>query len=91
MNNQKSVKASRDQAYWEKKKVTFEEVECIPFGLNGACGLPYKTWQAVYKKQEIAGGSSSIGKLIEWLDSRHDKIIEKIKKHDAFIKRFGSK
>jgi hypothetical protein len=85
------VQVGRDQAYWEKKKVTFEETECIPFGMSGSCGLPYKTWRAVYKNEVIDGGCPSIVELIEWMNSRHDKTVERIKKKDAFIKRFGSK
>jgi len=66
------------KTFWESKGIVFKQVETIGMALSGATTDPYLTWTAVYKGKFIANGGSSLDRLVEWMDGKEDKMIQRI-------------
>ena len=70
------------QKYWERKKVKFIKTKCIPMGLSGAMGEERDSWMASYKSQHFASGGYTLESLLDWMDSKKDKMLQRIKMID---------
>ena len=66
------------KTFWENKGVVFKQVETIGMALSGATTEPYLTWTAVFKGKFIANGGSSLDRLIEWMDGKEEKMVQRI-------------
>lgn len=73
----------KNQKYWEGKKVKFVKSKCIPMSLTGTIGQERDSWSAYYKKSYLAGGGATIESLLEWMDQKHEKVLQVMKLIDG--------
>jgi len=69
----------KNQKYWEGKKVKFVKSKCIPMSLSGAIGQERDSWSAYYKKNYLTGGGTTIESLLEWMDKKHERMLQVMK------------
>jgi hypothetical protein len=82
-----AVKVTRiySKSYWQKKKISFSEVEAIPFGLDGSMGSSYKVWNASYRKDIIAT-HSNLESLLAYMTKAKDQMEKRIIQRDRILK-----
>ena len=71
-----------NQKYWERKGVKFVKSKCIPMSLSGAMGEERDSWNAYYKKQYFASGGYTLESILDWMDSKKDKMLQRMKSID---------
>lgn len=75
------------QKYWETKGVKFVKSKCIPMSLSGAMGEERDSWLAYYKKEYLASGGNTLESIVDWMDQKKDKMLQRMLAIKAKTKR----